>query len=216
MNKTKSNSLPRLIKILLNLIYGLLIIVMVALLIMMIISPYLANRGLALGTVSVPVRIGSGDEPRMEITFLDSTRYAINQAVVEGAQGVLRFETDSPRLAAVAYGSKLLIAAGLTYIFFILRKIMGSILEGKPFAAENTGYIRRLGYTVLIVGFASGIIEGLAAWEVLRLLPSASPPLQASATFDPRLVLGTSLFIFLLAQIWGYGVELERDQELTV
>ena len=55
-----------------------------------------------------------------------------------------------------------------------------------------------------------------AAAEILRLLPETMPALQAKATFDSRLVLGTALFIFLLVQIWGYGLELERDRALTI
>ncbi|MES0340652.1 MAG: hypothetical protein ABUK15_11450, partial [Anaerolineales bacterium] len=93
---------------------------------------------------------------------------------------------------------------------------MRSILDGDPFAAQNSQLIRRLGYAVLLVGFGGSILEGLATWFVLRQLPITTPVLQATTTFDPRLVLANALFIFLLAQIWGYGLELERERALTI
>ncbi|MGB2963861.1 MAG: hypothetical protein WBB69_07740 [Anaerolineales bacterium] len=216
MNKTKNNSLPRIIKVLLDLIFGLLIFVIAGLVVWMALSPILANRTDSLATASVPVTLGSGDSSSLEITFQDHAGYVINNAAVEEVRGMLRVETKNPLLILIANGAKLVVAAGLAYIFYLLRKVVQSFLDGDPFAASNIQHIRRLGYAVLLVGFGGGIIEGLAAWEILRLLPETIPALQAKATFDSRLVLGTSLFIFLLAQIWRYGLELERDRALTI
>ena len=98
----------------------------------------------------------------------------------------------------------------------IHHKIIKNILGGNPFSGENIQTIRKLGYAVLVVGFGSGIVEGLAAWEILRLLPETIPAFQVKATFDSRLLLGSALLIFLLVQIWSYGLELEREQALTI
>jgi hypothetical protein len=216
MKETKKSSLPRVIKTLLDIIYGMLIFVIVGLVVWMALSPVLANRTDSLATASVPVALGSGDRSSLEITFQDHAGYVITNAAVEEVRGMLRLETKNPMLILIANGAKLVVAAGLAYIFYLLRKVVQSFLDGDPFAASNIQHIRRLGYAILLIGFGGGIIEGLAAWEILRLLPDTIPALQAKATFDSRLVLGTSLFIFLLAQIWGYGLELERDQALTI
>lgn len=216
MKETKKSSLPRVIKTLLDIIYGFLIFVIVGLVIWMAVSPLLVNRVSSFGTASIPVRLGTGEEPRMEVTFQDKPGVRINEAFLEEAEGTLRLETDSIPLILIANGAKLIVAVGLFYIFALLRKIMKSILDGDPFAENNILLIRRLGYAVLLVGFGSTLFEGLAALEILRMLPTAVPPLQAGNTFDPRLILGAALFIFLLAQIWGYGMELERDRALTI
>ena len=216
MNKNKNYSLPRIIKFLLDLIFGLLVFVIAGLVIWMALSPILANRTDSLATASVPVALGSGDSSSLEITYQDQADFVINNTAVEEVRGILRIETKNPLMVLIANGAKLIVAVGLAYIFYLLRKVVQSFLDGDPFAASNIQHIRRLGYAVLLVGFGGGIIEGLAASEILRLLPDTIPALQAKATFDSRLVLGTSLFIFLLAQIWGYGLELEREMALTI
>ena len=216
MEKTKNKRLPRIIKFLVDLIYGLLIFVIAGLVVWMVASPILANRTETLGTVSVPVAMGTGDIPSMEVTFQGKPNQVINNAAVEEAKGTLRLETKNPLLILIANGSKLAVAVGLAYLFYLLRKVMRSILDGDPFAAQNSRLIRRLGYAVLLVGFGGSILEGLAAWFILRQLPTTTPVLQATTTFDPRLILANALFIFLLAQIWGYGLELERERALTI
>ncbi len=216
MDKIKNNKLPKVIKFLLDLIFGLLIFVIIALVIWMIISPILANRTDSVGTASIPVTVGTGDIPSMEISFQGKPSFIIYNAFVEEAKGTLRLETKSPLLILTANGGKLAIAIGLAYIFYLLRKMMDSILKGDPFAAQNSQIIRRLGYAVLVVGFVGSILDGLAAWYILKWLPATEPVLQARTTFDPRMILANSLFIFLLAQIWGYGLELERERALTI
>ena len=216
MDKIKKNRLPRIIKFLLDLIFGLLIFAIAALVIWMALSPIIVNSTDMVSTASIPVTLGTGDLPSLEVTFEDKPRLTINNAFVEEAKGTLRLETKNPLLILIANGAKLMVAIGLAYIFYLLRKVMGSVLDGDPFAAQNSQIIRRLGYAVLLVGFVGSILESLAAWEILRRLPVTDPILQATTTFDFRLVLATALFVFLLAQIWGYGLELERDRALTV
>jgi hypothetical protein len=216
MSTTKKYSLPRIIKFMVDLIYGLLLFVIVGLVIWMAITPFMVNRMNIFGTASVPVIVGRGDDPRLEIIFESEPGLIINNAQVENAKGTLTLETASPPLILIANGAKLVVAIGLAYIFYLLRTVMKSILSGDPFADQNRKYIQRLGWAVLGVGFGGSILEGIAAWEILRLLPATQPILAATTTFDSRLILGTALFIFLLAQIWGYGIELERDRALTV
>lgn len=216
MDKIKNNPLPRIIKFTLDLIFGLLIFVIAGLIVWMSISPILVNRGDILGTASIPVTLGTGDIPRVEVSFEGKPRAGINDAYLEETKGILRLETNNPLLILIANGAKLFVAIGLAYIFYLLRIVMQSILDGDPFASRNSQLIRRLGYAVLMVGFAGSVLEGLASWQVLKLLPVAIPVLQAATPFDTRLILATALFIFLLAQVWGYGMELERDRALTI
>ncbi len=92
---------------------------------------------------------------------------------------------------------------------------MQAILDGDPFAAENSRRIRRLGYAVLLVGILKPVVEHVAATEILNRLPAAVPALNPGPTFDAEVILAT-LLILLLSHIWSYGLELKRDQELTI
>lgn len=216
MDNERPKQLSRFIKVLLDVIYGMLILVIASLVIWMVLSPILANLTNTPGSVSIPVSLGTGDIPRLDVSLVEDPGFSINDISVEDANGILRVETTNPFLVILANSSKLLLAIGLAYMFYQLRKVVQTIQDGNTFSGENIQAIRKLGYAVLVVGFGSGIIEGIVAWEIINLLPATVPVLQAQATFDSRLVLGTALFIFLLVQIWSYGYQLEREQELTI
>jgi len=216
MNENKKSNLPKAIKIILDVIYGMLLFAIVGLIAWIAISPALVNRTGIVGTASIPVSLGKNDEANLDLEFEENPALAIRSAWIDEARGTLRLETGSSWLLFVTNGSKLVLAVGLAYIFYLLRRVMQSILAGDPFQEQNSRLIRRLGYTFLVVGFGSPVVEGLAALAILKRLPDTLPALHAAASFDPRIILGTSLLIFLLSQIWIYGLELERDRALTV
>ena len=216
MNEKKKSNLPKTIKIILDVIYGMLLFAIAGLIIWIAISPALVNRTGIVGTASIPVSLGKNDEANLALEFEENPELAIRGAWIDGARGTLRLETGSSWLLFVTNGSKLVLAVGLAYIFYLLRQVMRSILAGDPFQEQNSRLIRRLGYTFLVVGFGSPIMEGLIALAILKRLPDTIPALYAAASFDPRVIIGASLLIFLLSQVWIYGLELERDRALTV
>lgn len=207
--------LARFLKTLVDILFGLLVFACVGLILWMAVSPVVISQSGGMGTASVPVRIGSGLEPQFEVTFTGTAKDAIHASFVEEAEGTLRLETTSIQLIFIANAAKLLLGIGLAYVFFLLRGILKNILAGEPFAAENGPRIRRLGYTVLLVGILGPLAQYVAAVEILNRLPTTIPDLQPGPTFDAEVILAT-LLILLLAHIWSYGLELERDKALTV
>ncbi|NIM95963.1 MAG: DUF2975 domain-containing protein [Anaerolineales bacterium] len=215
MDTTEKSQLARILKIVLDIIFGLLVFACVALVLWMALWPLISHQAGIPGTASLPVRIGAGEEPQFEVTFTSTPNDAINLAYVEEAEGTLRLETRSTMLIVISNAAKLVLAMGLAYIFYLLREVVQAILDGEPFVAENVRRIRRLGYAVLVVGILGSTIEYLAATVILNRLPTTVPVLSAGPTFDASLILA-ALFILLLAQIWSYGLELERDRALTI
>ena len=67
---------------------------------------------------------------------------------------------------------------------------------------------------VLLLGFARPAIEHIAAKQILRELV-VEPSLSVPTLFNVEFIL-VSLLILLLGQVWSYGLELQRDQELTI
>ena len=215
MSSTKNLRLARLVKTLLDIIYGLLIFACVALVLWIALSPLVLGHVKSLGTASVPVTLGSGDVPQFEVTFMTPTQDTVQTAFVDDAQGMLRLETNSILLIFIANATKLVVGIGLTYVFYLLRIVVQSILDGNPFAPENAPYIRRIGYSVLTLGFLQPAVGYFAAAEILNQLPAASPAMNPGTPFNAEVILAT-LLILLLAHIWSYGLELESDQELTI
>ena len=97
----------------------------------------------------------------------------------------------------------------------MLRSVLQAILQGDPFTTENTVRIRRIGYMVLLVGFLKAAVEYFAAREILNQLTIVEPSLSLPSPFDAEIILA-SLLILVLAQVWSYGLDLEREKALTI
>ncbi len=215
MSTTKDLRLARSVKVLLDFIFGLLVFACIALVLWIAIAPWILGRGGIPGTASVAVTIGSGDEPQFAVTFAGSTTDEIRAAFVDTAEGTLRLETTSYFLLLITNAARLVAAVGLAYITYLLRAVVQAVLDGDPFAPENSRRIRQLGYAVLLVGILRTAVENLAAAEVLRRLPTTEPLLGPGPAFDVEVIL-VALLILLLAHIWSYGRELEREKALTI
>lgn len=67
----------------------------------------------------------------------------------------------------------------------------------------------------MILGFVIPTADCIAAKELLKRLPGTFPELSLPSPFKIEIILA-SLLILLLAQVWSYGLELVRDQALTI
>ncbi|NIS80200.1 MAG: hypothetical protein GTO14_08315 [Anaerolineales bacterium] len=212
---TKNLRLIRFVKGLLDFLFGLLIFAIMALVLWTALSPLIIGKGGNIGTATVPVTIGVGEEPQFEVSFSSPAKDEIRAAFVEEAEGTLRLETTNFILVLMANAAKLISGIGLAYVFYLLRAVVQATLDGNPFAAENGPRLRRLGYVVLLVGFLNPLVQYIAASEVLNRLPVALPALNPGPTLNAEIIL-VSLLILILAHIWSYGLELERDKALTI
>jgi len=215
MPTTKNLQLARILKIILDILLGLLVFVCVGLVLWIVGFGLISHQADFLGTASISVILGKGEEKQMEVTISGNPEDKINTAFLDETEGTLRLETNSVLLIGISNAAKLILAIGLSYIICLLRSVVRTIYDGEPFSAKNADRIRRLGYTVLALGFLGPSIEHMAATEILNRLPRTVPELSPGPTFDIGIILA-SLFILLLAQIWSYGLELERDRALTV
>jgi hypothetical protein len=202
------------IKAVLDIIFGLLVFSCIALVLLIVLSPLILKGADIPLTASVQVGIGSPDEQRFEVQIVNSADIGIRNAFVDQAQGSLRLESLNWKYTFYSYSSTFMIAIGLAYSFYLLRSVLHDIMQGDPFSQKNTQRIRRIGYLVLLLGFARPTIEYIAAKQILRELV-VEPSLSVPALFNVEFIL-VSLLILLLGQVWSYGLELQRDQELTI
>lgn len=202
-------------KFFVDLVFWLLFGASVFLVIWIALSPLLLTTIDIAITASVPVAIGSGEEPRSDVDIAGSTAKGIRAAFVDEAQGTLRLETTNWRYVLTSNLAKLITAIGLTYLFYLLRSILRTTIEGDPFSAENCTRVRRVGYLVLLVALLSAAVNYIAAYNILGQLMVTNPGLSTPSPFNAEVILA-SLLILVLAQVWSYGLELERDRALTV
>jgi hypothetical protein len=215
MSTKQNTKILRLVKTILDIIFGLLVFASVFLAIWIVLSPVILNVTDVVIMSSVPVAIGTGSEPRMEVEVAGAEAKGIQAAYLDEAQGTLRLETNDWYLIFISNLAKLLTAIGLTYLIYLLRSLIKAILQGDVFTEENVMLMRRTGYLVLIVAFVKAAAEYFAAYEILRQLTIVKPPLSLPSPFQSEVILA-SLLILVLAQVWSYGLELERERALTI
>ena len=215
MSTTKNVRLVRFLKGLMDFLYGAMIFAIAALILWVSLMPLISRNSEFIGSASIPVRIGTGSDPQLDVTLLGSSVDKLGRVYVDEGEGTLFIETDSMYLILVANAAKLVLALGLLYIFHLMRKIMRTIAEGEPFTAEASSQIRRLGYAVLAVSFIGPGAATIAAMEILNRLPNTAPEFVAGPTYNVEVLLA-SLLILLLSHIWSYGQDLERERALTV
>ena len=215
MSATQNRKLPRIVKSVLDIIFGLLIVVCVFLVLWIAFSPLILNMSDIVITSSVPVAIGSGDEPRFEVEIAGAEAQGIRNAFVEEAQGTLRLETTDWYFIFISNLAKLVTAIGLAYVVYLLRSVIKALLQGDVFTQENVVKIRRIGYAVLIVALVRAAAEYLAANEILNQLRIVDPALSLPSPFEAEVILA-SLLILVLAQVWSYGLELEHERAMTI
>jgi hypothetical protein len=208
MATMRNNQLARFLRFILNFLFGLSILVSLGLVIWVGVSRIIMR------TVG-EVRIGTGDEPQFDVNFIVEPRVRVQAAFVREAEGMLYLETESVALIAIANASKLVVLLGLAYIFYLLRAVVQDIETGAPFTEDASKKLRQLGYSVLLLSLLGPLVEFLAAREIFRQLPAMSPPLFPGPTFETG-VFFLALMILLLAHVWSYGLELERERALTV
>jgi hypothetical protein len=214
MKTTENLRLARFLKTVLDICFGALVIACIGLVLWIALSPVVLSAFDIRGTASIPVLIGSGEEPTLEVVVNNSAKSKIQASYIADAKGLLRLETRNLLFLFTANAAKLLVGVFLAYIFNLLRSILQNIIDGDPFSPNNVQRLRRLGYAILIICFLRPSVEYIAANEILNQLKT-KPILNPGSTFRVETLL-TSLLIILLAYIWNYALELERDRALTV
>lgn len=215
MSNTRKNRLATAVKIVLDAILTLLIGGSAFLLLWIVIAPWIQDQlGIWIST-SFPVTVGMGSPSMLEIQFISSPNGVNIPTFVEGAQGALRLETTRWNFFLISNLAKLLTALGVAIPIYLLRQVLKSIVEGNPFEEANVKRIRWIGYLILLVGFLRAPIEYFSAEAILKQLPASEPMLGPPSPFNAEIILA-SLLVLVLAQVWSYGLELERDKALTI
>jgi Protein of unknown function (DUF2975) len=135
--------------------------------------------------------------------------------IVRGV-GAVRFQRlPWPDLAVLLAVSMLRLLLWLP-VLYQLRKLLGALSVGRPFALENADRLRKLGWTLILVELTLAALrmgEGLyVAWQFRR------PGLELwPFRLDlPVAALFVGAVLLVAAEAFRRGAQLEEDQALTV
>jgi hypothetical protein len=161
----------------------------------------------------------------LPVTFIvEESRVAAPTLDVAGAeiraQGLVRMPTESkPGIIAAGLGFVMAMIAIVGYGTSQIRAVLVSLRDGRPFSADNAVRIRRIAYTVigselLRVGgvFAANfyVVKHFAA-DGVRFVSALGTTLGSSIDG-----IVYALIIFVLAEVFRAGAQLEEDKSLTI
>jgi hypothetical protein len=135
-------------------------------------------------------------------------------ALIDG-QGHLRFRTTSLLAWRLLIVWSELMFIAIAYVHWQLRRVFRSVVQGHPFAEDNTRRIRRVGFVMVGWALVAPVLEYFQA--VLTLREVRVRGLILSPPIDVKLELFfAGLAVVVLAEIFHQASELQRDQSLTV
>ena len=112
----------------------------------------------------------------------------------------------------------ILVTFGSVYVILILRKIIKTVIAGDPFIPQNG---KRLKLMAMIIFFLPLVIQ-LFSWIVTKQVISQLQFPTIAIGFDfldngnLRTYLITSIFLYIISEVFRIGTSLKEEQELTV
>ena len=128
----------------------------------------------------------------------------------------LKVEADNARfLQPFFLVIPMALVAGMLWIIYQLRKVFDTVRDGKPFVAENSTRLRRIGYLVTFGGPVFGIFNYIYAKVHIHLLDIPNAHLAVDKDVFP-LAIFLGLVILVIARVFDIGVRLQHEQDLTI
>jgi hypothetical protein len=130
-------------------------------------------------------------------------------------RGELRFSTSAFGPALVFWASSVVLFCALAFGLLLLRRILATVVEGRPFHPSNPGRLNHLGWIILASSLILPLIQFLFGVWTLPRDQAAGIPLSASLVVQEEWVF-CGLLVLLLAAIWKEAVRIAEEQSLTV
>ncbi len=109
----------------------------------------------------------------------------------------------------------MLLLAGLLYVLFLLRRLLGNVRRNLPFARENPRILNRVGWLVAVAGPVYGILQyiyGKTYIGTIRIPDASLAPAKDIHAF----VILAGLIIVVIAQVYDQAVKIKEEADLTI
>jgi len=139
---------------------------------------------------------------------------------------VIQLKVTGAAMAMTAGGVRLLFASFLLVLLVLVaialrlvqhfKGLMAAIMDGRPFSAESTSKVRRIGVLVIVYGFVTPIASMI---PVLFMMHAMQLPdgIQISPQYNINgLAIVAGLLILLLSLVFDYGAQLQRQSDETL
>lgn len=100
-------------------------------------------------------------------------------------------------------------------ILYFLRKIFKNLTSNQYFIPENGVLLRKIGFTIIALAILPAIIHFITDAMVLSSLQLEGVTLKNEFDFDLQTIL-LGILVFVISIVFLRGIELKKDQELTI
>jgi hypothetical protein len=172
----------------------------------------LVGDGVTPTTVAVQVAIGDSAARRM-LPLVPLDTGIATQPVLKDVAGTLEFGTSEGWIVLLGGIVVLPALAALLFGLHLLRSFLRDVLAADVFTAPNARRLSRLGWLLVVAGVVLPVLKFLYTAYVVRRADLAGVPLRVG--MHSSLII-PGILVLVVAAAWRYGVELQREQELTV
>jgi len=131
------------------------------------------------------------------------------------ARGELRYSEPALTPVLVYWSHHVVLFGALIYGLLLLRRILATVAEGRPFHPTNPTRLNRLGWIIVVTGVLAPISQFFFGVWFLARYPVTGIPLSPSVeVFEEWVFAG--LLVLVLAAIWKEAVGMAEEQSLTV
>jgi hypothetical protein len=133
----------------------------------------------------------------------------------EGLDLSALYEHD-PGYFLVITGTMSIVAVMRAWLFYLIIKILHDkkLDISQPFSKEVQRFVARISYLSLFIGICSYLGVKYAGWMVLQGVKMPDTQYLRLGGADVWLFMGITLFV--IAQIFNKGIEIQTENELTV
>jgi hypothetical protein len=162
--------------------------------------------------VAVQVAIADSAARRMLPLVALDTGIA-TQPVLKDVAGTLEFGTSEGWIVLLGGIVVLPALAALLFGLHLLRSFLRDVLAADVFTAVNARRLSSLGWVLVGAGVVLPVLKFLYTAFVVRHADLAGVPLRVGMHSS---LIVPGILVLVVAAAWRYGVELQREQELTV
>ncbi|MDG1279180.1 MAG: DUF2975 domain-containing protein [Algoriphagus sp.] len=107
----------------------------------------------------------------------------------------------------------IVLSAFRTFLVYLVLKIFLTLNLKKPFSVEMAGLIKRISILAISIGFVNLLVRAYVGW---LLGDSPSVGYLAEYLYGSAEFIFFGIIIFIIGQVFQYGLELQAESELTV
>jgi hypothetical protein len=170
--------------------------------------------------VSTAVVLAGGPNRSIDVqAFVPREAISVPEGTNAVGEPEVRVHIEHPTKAQTALaagmdlGPIVLFVAGL----WLLRGVARSVREGDPFVPDNVRRLRGIGFLLVAGSIGVEVLNGSLRLALYNRLPTNPEANLGSRGFSiPGTALLAGLGVFILAEVFAYGLRLREDVEGTV